>query len=312
MTVAIAPGKIILLGEHGVIYGKPAISLAISLKASVSIERSDQFLVNAHLINERRDTYIKKAIDMFWDGEPLSITTFSHIPSASGLGSSAAITTATIAALLAMKGVNDRKEIAKKSFEVEYAVQGMASPNDTSTCTNGRGIMVWNEKKDGYIWEISKNNKTWYIYPFDVPDIKIIVGFTGTKSKTSMMVKKVKKFVEHSSFARELLDEMASLVMGGLDAIKRNDIVELGRIMNNDHKILRTLGASTEKIEKMVGEAIKNGAYGAKLTGAGGGGSVIAIADAENEERIYRAMKKVGKDAYIITPDMEGVKVWND
>jgi len=263
MTVAIAPGKIILLGEHGVVYGKPALSIAISLKASVSIEKSDQFLVNAHLINERRDTYIKKAIDMFWDGEPLSVTTFSHIPSASGLGSSAAITTATIAALLALKGIRSREEIAKKAFEVEYAVQGMASPNDTSTCTNGKGIIVWSEKKDGYIWKITKNNNTWFIYPFDVPDIKIIVGFTGIKSKTGMMVKKVKKFVEHSSFARELLDEMASLVMQGLDAIKKNDMVELGRIMNSDHKILRTLGASSEKMEheKWLGRSVEKIAW---------------------------------------------------
>ena len=78
MTVAISPGKIILLGEHGVIYGKPCLSVAISMKVAVSIEESRFYSVNDQFLDEKKHSYIKKAIELLWDGKPLSITTFSH------------------------------------------------------------------------------------------------------------------------------------------------------------------------------------------------------------------------------------------
>ena len=123
MTVAISPGKIILLGEHGVIYGKPCLSVAISMKVAVSIEESRFYSVNDQLLDEKKHSYIQKAIELLWDGKPLSITTFSQIPSASGLGSSAAVTVATVASILALKGKFSLEDVAKKSFEVEYEVQ---------------------------------------------------------------------------------------------------------------------------------------------------------------------------------------------
>lgn len=101
---------------------------------------------------------------------------------------------------------------------------------------------------------------------------------------------------------------METLVLNGEKALKKNDMVEFGEIMNEDQKILRIFGASTKEIEKLISTAIKAGAYGAKLTGAGGGGSIIAIGS--NPEKIADAIKKRGRDAYIIMPDKEGVKVW--
>jgi len=308
MIVAISPGKAILLGEHGVVYGKPCLSVAISLKAAVNVEDSNEYLVNNLPLDEKKHSYIKKAIDIVGIEKPVSLATFSQIPSASGLGSSAAITTACVASLLAMKDEYDREEVARKSFEVEYEVQKGASPNDTSVCTCGGGILTWEKEMPGYIWSMEKNGRKWFIYPVEARDIKLVIGHTGIKSKTPLLIKKVRKFVEHSSFGKELIDEMEILVIEGKEALEKNDLVKLGQIMNDNHKILHTMGASSKEIEKLRNAAMKAGAYGAKLTGAGGGGSIIAIAD--NVEKVAEAIEKKKGKVYIVSIAKEGVKIW--
>ncbi len=307
MIVSISPGKAILLGEHGVVYGKPCISVAISLKVAVNIEESQEFYVNNEPLNEKKHTYMKKAIERIWNGKPISITIFSQIPSASGLGSSSAITTACVACLLAMKGEFSIEEVAKKSFEIEYEVQNGGSPNDTSVCTYGNAILTWGKKLSGYLWEISKGDKKWYIYPVKTPDIKFVIGHTGTKSKTPLLIKKIKKFVEYSSFGKELINEMEKFVIEGKKALENRDFVKLGEIMNENHKILHTLGTSSKEIEKLINASLKAGAYGAKVTGAGGGGSIIAISD--NPEKVANAIEKRKGRAYIVSIAKEGVKI---
>jgi len=309
MPVASAPGKVILLGEHGVVYGQPCLSVAIDLRVGIEIEEGEEFIVNGKKMDSRRHTYIKYAVDKLWKGSPLNITTFSKIPSASGLGSSAAVTVATVACLLKMNNAFTLEETAKKSFEIEYEAQGGGSPNDTSACTYGSAILLSNKEKDGFIWSIARKEKKWFVYPIDVPDIKLVIGMTGIKSKTEKQVRKVKKFVKYSSFARELTEEMGSLVMEGMTALRRKDFARLGEIMNEDQKILHTLGASSSELEKLISYALKAGAYGAKLTGAGGGGSMIALT--EEHEKIAMAIEKAGGKAMVVSISHEGVKVWD-
>ena len=308
MIISISPGKIILLGEHGVVYGKPCLSLAISLKVAVNIEKSDAYTVNGKPMERRKHEYIMKAMEKTGIEEPIAVTTFSQIPSASGLGSSAAITTACVAALLAFKGEEGMEKIAKTGFEVEYEVQRGASPNDTSACTHGGAILTWSKEMEGYEWKIEKDGGRWYIYPVKAEEVQMVVGHTGIKSKTPILMKKIRRFVEYSSFGRELIDEMEHLVIEGKKALEKNDFVKLGEIMNENQKILHTLGASSKEIEKLINAALKAGAYGAKLTGAGGGGSIVAIAD--DVERVAEAIERKRGKSYIVSMAREGVKVW--
>ncbi|HHH84042.1 MAG TPA: mevalonate kinase [Thermoplasmatales archaeon] len=309
MAVASVPGKVILIGEHGVVYGQPCLSVAIDLRVGVDIERGKEFSVNGRAMDGRRHTYIKYAIDKLWDDYPLHVTTFSKIPSASGLGSSAAITTATVACLLEMKKSFSLEEVAKKSFEIEYEVQKGGSPNDTSVCTYGSAILLSGEKMDGFIWEISKGERRWFVHHIDAPEMKIVVGMTGIKSKTPMLVKKVKKFVKYSGFARELTERIGTLALEGADDLKNKDFVSLGEKMNEGQNILHTLGASSPELEKLINASLRAGAYGAKLTGAGGGGSMIAITD--EPEKVAIAIEKAGGKAIVTSISNEGVKVWN-
>ncbi|MEA2053960.1 MAG: mevalonate kinase [Candidatus Thermoplasmatota archaeon] len=309
MAIASVPGKIILLGEHGVVYGQPCLSVAIDLRVGLEMEKGKEFLVNGRTMDSRRHTYIKHAIDKLWEGEPLAVTTFSKIPSASGLGSSAAITTATVACLLKLNNSFSLEEVAKKSFDIEYEVQKGGSPNDTSVCAYGSAILLSEEKKEGFIWEISKGKQKWFVHHVDAPDMRIVVGITGIKSKTPLLVKKVKKFVKYSGFARELTERMGELVIEGMNALKNNDFVSLGGKMNEGQKILHTLGASSPELEKLINASLRAGAYGAKLTGAGGGGSMIAVTD--EPEKIAIAIEKAGGKAMVTSVSSDGVKVWD-
>lgn len=307
MIIAISPGKVILLGEHGVVYGKPCISVAISLKVAVNVEEYFEYTVNGQPLDEKKHTYIKKAIETIWDGNPLALTTFSQIPSAGGLGSSAAITTASVAALLTLKNAFNKEEVARKSFEVEYEVQNGASPNDTSACSYGGGILTWAKEMPGALWDITRNGRTWHIYAVDVPDMTIVIGNTGIKSKTPLLLKKIRKCVDHSSFGAELLEEMEQIVVEGKRALQQRDFVRLGELMNENQRILHTLGASSKEIDRLLTVSLKAGAYGAKLTGAGGGGSMIALTD--EPERVAEAIRRKRGRAYVVTVDKEGVKI---
>ncbi len=311
MAVASVPGKIILLGEHGVIYGQPCLSTAIDLRVGVEMRPGEVHEVNGRPLDGYRHTYIKHAIETLWDGPPLQTTTFSNIPSASGLGSSAAITTASVACILSLRSDFSSEAVARHSFDVEYTVQGGGSPNDTSACTHGGAILLAREKRDGFLWKISRGDTTWYVHEVDVPamtDVHVVVGMTGIKSKTPRQVKKVRRFVTHSGFGRELTERIGELVIEGIDALQQRDYVALGQTMNEAQKNLHTLGASSDALETLIAAARRAGAYGAKLTGAGGGGSIIALTD--KPERVAIAIEKAGGRALVTSVSSDGVKMW--
>lgn len=312
MAVASVPGKIILLGEHGVIYGQPCLSAAIDLRVGVEMRPGDVHEVNGRPLDGYRHTYIKHAIETLWEGPPLQTTTFSNIPSASGLGSSAAITTASVACILSLSDAFSPESVARRSFEVEYEVQGGGSPNDTSACTHGGAILLARKKRHGFLWKISRDGRTWYVHKIDIPamtDVHIVVGMTGIKSKTPRQVKKVRRFVTHSGFGRELTERIGELVIEGIDALQHRDYVALGQAMNEAQKNLHTLGASSDALEKLIAAARRAGAYGAKLTGAGGGGSIIALTD--EPERVAIAIEKAGGRALVTSVSSDGVKMWD-
>src|SRR5512136_52928 len=123
-----APGKVILFGEHAVVFGKPALALAIDLRITSSVTSSSQFSVNGHPMKKRHHAYISAALDEAWGGPPINVDTESEIPAGSGLGSSAAVTVSCIASILASKGKLEPEKVARMSFEVESNVQGRASP----------------------------------------------------------------------------------------------------------------------------------------------------------------------------------------
>lgn len=309
MSTASAPGKVILLGEHAVVFGRPAIALAIGLRLRSVARPADQFTVNGQMITEKAHSYIMTAVKENWAGSPLAIEISSEIPSGSGLGSSAAVTVATLGAIAGLKGTLSPEEVAKQAFNVESVVQGRASPIDTSVSVHGGGIFITSERGDDLLWKIERDVRRWYIHDCAVPEMTLVVGFTGHKAPTGPLVAKVKRYVDHTRFARDIIDEIGDLTLEGMDRLRDRDLEGLGRLMTRDHNLLAILGVSTPELQKLVDASLPF-SYGAKLTGAGGGGSMIALTD--RPEKVARAIRSRGGMPYIVRTGVDGVKLERD
>lgn len=307
MVKCSAPGKVILFGEHAVVYGEPAISLAVNKRISCEIEKGGDFTtVNGYKIDKEHQGYIIRAIEKIGYDSPLKIKTSSGIPSGAGMGSSAAVTVASLGTLNELRGEIDHEKIAKAGFEIEYEIQGSASPIDTSTSTHGSGIMVSKQKSDDFLWEISRNDKKWNIHHMDIPDIPMVIGDTGVHAPTGPLVEKVGRFYERSNFAKQIISEIGELVLDGMSALRDEDLEKVGDLMNKNHQLLSILGVNHPKLDSLV-QASQRHSYGAKLTGAGGGGSMVALT--EEPELVAELIRKRGGEPYILNSTEVGLRV---
>ncbi|MEF8832143.1 MAG: mevalonate kinase [Candidatus Thermoplasmatota archaeon] len=301
-----APGKTILFGEHAVVYGEPALSLAVDrrIKCEVSDSSSETY-VNGYPINRKHHSYILECIEKMDTDEKFEIETKSDLPSGAGMGSSAAVTVSTIGALRRFLSKNiDKEKIAREAFEIEYKVQGSASPIDTSTSTHGNAILISKEKEEGFLWQIEKENNLWNISHQNIPDIDLVIGDTGVHSNTGPLVKKVRRFYDRSNFAREIIEDIGDIVKKATRHLKNEELEKVGELMTENQRLLSILGVSHPKLEKLIRGARKH-SYGAKLTGAGGGGSMIAFTD--EPEKVADEIDKRGGTPYIIKSTKKGL-----
>ena len=305
MPTVSAPGKIILLGEHAVVFGKPAIALGIDMRLTCTVENGTENLVNGQPLSDRFHSYVHAAIRDHWTGGPLNITIDSQIPSGSGLGSSAALTVALLGAMSEMHGGIDEENIARSAFDVESTVQGRASPIDTSVSSHGQGVFIDSASHDNMLWHIKRDSRQWYVHHCPVPDLTFVIGFTGVRAPTGPLVAKVKRYVDRTRFARDVVDEIAAVTTEGAKRLRDRDVVALGGLMSRDHNLLAILGVSSPDLQRLVDAALPF-SYGAKLTGAGGGGSIIALTD--RPEKVAGAISRRGGVPYIVRTGVDGVR----
>lgn len=311
---ASAPGKVILFGEHAVVYGEPSLSLAVARRTRVSGETvGSQFTVNGFPLNPEFHAYIERAIRLHWDAVPLRLQTESEIPSGSGIGSSAALSVAINAVLLRLKrqAMPPVADVASAAFETEFATQGAASPNDTTVSTAGGGVLMSPRRLEGaeveFLWRIQRGEREWNAHRVRIPRLPLVVGNTGMKGKTSEQVAKVRRFVEHSAFARDAIRDIGRLTLQGAEALRVGDLRRVGDLMNRNHGLLHTLGVDTPRLEQLVEAARKApGTLGAKLTGAGGGGCMIALT--EQPEECRRRLEQAGAMAFSVEASPEGLR----
>jgi mevalonate kinase len=306
-AAARAPGKAILFGEHAVVYGEGAIAAALTMhfETRVRLAKGDASRVDGRPIDRRHHAYFEEALRLAWGGRgPLDLTTSSTIPSASGLGSSAALAVSTVAALHAMRGRVDQAEVARTAFEVEYAVQGRASPTDTSTSAHGRCVYIAKTAGAGHLWTLEKGGSRWCVHDLAFPPLTFVVGYTGKKGNTAELVEGVRTLTEKDPAARERITRIGAIVEEARGALASGDARAVGRLMDEDHEHLRALGVSSPELEALVAAARRH-AFGAKLTGAGGGGCMIAVTDAPAE--CAGAIEAAGGKAYRAEIDPRGV-----
>ncbi|MDI3549381.1 MAG: mevalonate kinase [Methanobacterium sp.] len=296
---ASAPGKAILFGEHSVVYGKPAIAVAVDKRARVTIKEGTnntevkipQLDIEAVIDAESRrvtwmnspqeagkfDTgileYIQVALSQL--GTPLDglkVEVDLEIPIGAGLGSSAAITVATLAAAARYTQQEVSLEaLAHTAHQVELQVQGAASPLDTTVSTQG-GFIYFTQEKGAM-----------KIKP--ALEMPLVVGYTSKPGNTGVLVEGVRKLREtQPTIVNPILDIMEDLANQARKSIIQGEEKEVGELMNINQGLLDALGVNTEELSCLVYRARHAGALGSKLTGAGGGGSIIAYCPGKTRE----------------------------
>ncbi|HWM53393.1 MAG TPA: mevalonate kinase [Thermoplasmata archaeon] len=301
---ASAPGKLILFGEHAVVFGEAALATAINLRAEVYARPHPEWRADGGSIDEPRYRYVKAAIAKVATTGPLWLEVRSMVPSGAGLGSSAAVSVATLGTLHGMGGSIDAKTIAREAFEVEHEVQGRASPIDTSTASAGGGLLVLPKPQGDLLWTIERDARRWCLHRTNLPPLDFVIGNTGISAATGPLVANVKERVEHDRKAAEAVREIGRITLDGLDALRRNDLVAAGRLMDRNHALLTLLGVGHPMLDRLV-QAARRTSYGAKLTGAGGGGSIVALSDRPAET--VEAIRAAGGKAFIVRSDPIGV-----
>lgn len=322
-VIASAPAKVTLFGEHFVVYGEPAIVMAIDKRAYAKVGlRQDKRLyvcsVNLNLAGYFEKGYfqveqgnakearlkfeplklvVEQVLETRGENVGLDVEVNSAVPIAAGLGSSAAVAAAVTAAVGALLKVKMSKEaVFRISYEAEKIVHGSPSEVDPAVSTFGGALLF--QMDTG-------------VRPLDVKgDFPLLVGYTGVRRSTRVQVAKVRdvrsRYPRVIDYVMKAAREIASRA---IDALRDGDLETLGDLMNINHALLCGLGISDESLEWLINAARRAGALGAKLTGAGGGGCMIALAENERLEQVLEAIQMAGGNPFVARKTHEGVKV---
>ena len=342
-VTASAPGKCILFGEHAVVYGHPAVAVAIDQRISLKIQPSPNnlWLLDGSSLNMNRNPHIKGLIEKLWpekDGAPaLSIHIKGNIPRASGLGSSASLSVAFAAALRMARGrwvsktdgiqqqhwlegfgssitnsepydnspgffttefQDDMSHITSKD-SVDYdecailahsveaaAQQGRASPMDSSTCSHGGIVIISDvvEPSIDYLYQrtlaMKDATRQWHIHNMSPPsnsdDVYLVIGNTGVHAPTGKQVAKVANMLQQEPSRMKEIDTIGQIARRGIKALKEGDFAAVGRTMTENQLMLSSIGVSSPELDNLI-KAASPSSLGAKLTGAGGGGCMVAL-----------------------------------
>jgi len=284
--MARANGKVILLGEHAVVYGVPAIAAGIERGVQAEAERaaSTRLVIGERSAEGADGTELSAAFGALLSAlgaPPMAARANLEIPAGSGLGASAALGVALARAVLAAL---DEPEERSRVLGAAAAWEGVFHGNPS-------GVDAAAAASDGCIWF----EKGYSPQPIALGcDLVLAVGIAGPPASTKLMVEGVARLRERRpALVEKSLEGIRALVKNARLCLEAADVPGLGSLMNYNQMLLSGLFVSTEGIERCCALAREAGAFGAKLTGAGGGGAVIALCDRDFEP-ILQAWRGAG------------------
>jgi mevalonate kinase len=319
---ASAPGKIILFGEHFVVHGSPAILAAIDKRITVIARTTDverttiksdmgaagQYTSSgfkplgggktAKAILDPLHSAVRQVLASRKQKAGIALDISSEIPHGIGLGSSAASCVATVAAIDSLFGHKvDRQWICKKAIESERLIHGSSSGADCYVSAFG-GLV--NYCKSVGLRKLESK----YALP-------IVIGSTGIKRYTGDLVAGVRKFKGRNELLfANLAAQAGDICSQAWAAIEAGKHEKLGLLMNENQALLRQIGVSHEKADDLIALCMKGGALGAKMTGAGGGGAVIALASSKLAgSKISSRIREANYDSLEVSIDRKGLVV---
>ena len=305
MTKSSAPGKIILFGEHAVVYGRPALAVPVtqvhadvevldSSRQGIWIDAPDVNL-HAELNTLPSDHPLASVIHNFLflarvsSFPDLKINISSTIPVASGLGSGAAVTVALTRALASrLDFPMTDEEVNAFTYEIEKLHHGTPSGIDNTVITYAKPVYF----VKGQAIETFKVGS-----PFT-----IVIGDTGISAPTKESVGDVRRFWLNDRTGWEsVFDKIAEISSSARRAIEQGNWEMLGKLMNDNHKLLREMTVSSPALDKLVFAGREAGALGAKMSGGGRGGNMIALTAPELAETVSQSLLAAGARNTIIT-----------
>ena len=296
-----APGKLMLMGEHAVVYNHPCLVTAVDKRLYVEAEIIDKNEDEIIAPQVKESRFVLEAIAYFKKqfkiNQFVKISTNGDFSHRVGLGSSSAVTVATFKALSLVFNINlTDRQIFDLSYHVNIAIQGVGSGFDIAIATFGKTTYFVTGGK--------------IIEPLNIKPVPLIVGYSGIKADTPFYIRKVREaFRSRQTQMDSIFEEIESLVEQGKVFLLNSDYEKMGALMTKNHQLLQQLGVSIPKLDLMVEKSIKAGAWGAKLSGAGGGDCIIALVSDDKRIVVENAIKSVGGEIITVDNNAEGVKV---
>lgn len=309
---ASAPGKIILCGEHAVVYNRPAIALPLHhVRAHAAVEpakTADGFSFSAPdfgrtwLLDAKPDdplslftVEVLRALGVK-DMPALHVTITSAIPIASGMGSGAAVATALVRALANRFGATlTNEQISALVYENERRLHGMPSGIDNTVIAFERP--VWFEREQ----TLSPPSSSVQFIPIASP-FTLLIADTGVRSATKLPIGDLRRRWQAESADYEaLFDQVGEIAHAVRAALASGEIVALGSLLDRNHMLLQQLGVSSPELDQLVQVAKDAGALGAKLSGAGWGGVMLALVTAQIQQRVADALQSAGATQVLAT-----------
>ncbi|HVO69245.1 MAG TPA: mevalonate kinase [Aggregatilineaceae bacterium] len=316
-----APGKLMLLGEHAVVYQRPCLVTAVDSRLHMTLVISDDDTFSIHAPDVGVNHLRGRIADAFAGGRALApgtrfvesslavfrerfgpdrgvyIQTHSDFSSDLGLGSSSAAVACTLFGLARVFQVEIApRQLFDLGLEAIFRVQRTGSGFDLAAAIFG-GTLFYD------------NSDPRQIVPLDVPALPLVVAYTGVKADTAAYIRHVRGLLETWPAAMKLIfDAMAQLVSDGRSALEKADWNHLGQLMNMQHGLAHAVGVDTSETSALVFAARNTGAHGAKLSGAGGGDCIIALVPEERRAAVEEALEAAGGQIVHVTPNAAGVQ----
>ncbi|MFX1357774.1 MAG: mevalonate kinase [Promethearchaeota archaeon] len=306
MVIGKGYGKTILFGEHFVVYGLPAIASALGsvTTADVKVVKGsgwtvdDQRLATPGYKQKKYEEGLQSVrnvinhLNINTENQKLEITFAGDLVAASGVGASAAQCTSLARALNKLFNLNlDDEKLNNTAYEGEKAYHGTPSGIDNTASTYG-----------GLIWFVKnlqggKNIMELLNSPKKMP---LVIANSGITASTSEVVADVRRLKEESPDKfKKIFNEYKNLVNKAKKALIKGDIIAIGDLMNQNHKLLQEITVSGDINDQLVDITLKNGALGAKITGTGRGGLVIALTEnGKIQEKVAQSIEKAGYNAW--------------
>lgn len=317
-VTASAPGKLVLFGDHAAVYDYPCIVTAVDLRFRVSITTTegDEIEISTPVLREqgrvrraalvaldgsqKETAFVEAAIRQFYaqHAQPGGLRVITDGPQVTyGLGSSSAVSAATICALSTLFDVHmERRNLFEMAYTAVLDVQGAGSGVDAAAAVFGGTLLYRRNPRQ--------------LEALNAPPLPLVIGYSGEKVSTTNYLTQVAALRQrHTAHIDRLFDLMGALVKNARTALQLGDWQTLGELANIHQGLLDALGVTTPQLFLPIHAARQAGAHGAKLSGAGGGDCMFAVAAADQQAAVKQAIHDAGGMMVDLTTGVEGVRI---